>query len=116
MIFLLLGLLLLLENTSQLCSSPRTSMTIITCFWKGWECVSLSIVHLVCTNAAGKTVEHLHNNFITEQGPLSNLSATLLEVSHPDTITRETVLQMNVLILGKASPNSYVLCMFHHFV
>lgn len=62
---------------------------------------------MLCANAGGKTGEHLRNYFIIEQDSLSNLSTTLLGISHFDRITREPVLQMNVQMLKKASPNSY---------
>lgn len=64
---------------------------------------------MLSTNAVGRTGEHLHNCFITEQGSLSNLSTSLLGISHFDTITGETVLKMNVQVLKKASPNLYAL-------
>lgn len=63
---------------------------------------------MLSTNAAGRTGEHLHNCFNIEQGSLSNLSTSLLGISHFDTITGETVLKMNVQ-MQKASPNLYAL-------
>lgn len=66
-----------------------------------------STAHTLCANAGGKTGEYSNDCFITEQNSLSNLSATWLGISHFDTITRESVLQMNVQMLKKASSNSY---------
>lgn len=66
-----------------------------------------STAHILCANAGGKTGEYSNDCFITEQGSLFNLSATWLGISHFDTKTREPVLQMNVQMLKRASPNSY---------